>query len=127
MKLRLQSNSVRLRLKRGEVDQLVKNGRVEEKITFGSERGDFFHYVLESSSTLEIPRAILKSKEVLVQIPSESVARWASSDEVGIEAIQAAGNDVELQVLIEKDFACLNGTDEQNIDTFAHPLAGTKC
>jgi hypothetical protein len=126
MKLRLQSNSVRLRLKRGEVDKLVEAGRVEEIITLGRGRDDVFRYVLESSDTLAEPRAILKNKEVLVQVPSGAVARWASSDEVSIEATQPV-NDGELQVLVEKDFACLNGTEEQNIDTFVHPLAGTKC
>jgi hypothetical protein len=125
MKLRLQSNSVRLRLKRGEVEKLVEAGRVEEAIAFGP--GDVFRYILESSDTLAAPRATLKNSEMLVRIPSHAIAHWASTDEVGIEAIQSTGGGPELQVLVEKDFACLNGTDEQNIDTFDNPLAGTKC
>jgi hypothetical protein len=32
-----------------------------------------------------------------------------------------------LQVLIEKYFACLDKPDEENVDTFPNPLAGTKC
>lgn len=125
MKLRLQSNSVRLRLKRAEVGQLVKIGRVEEIITLG--RNDVFRYALETSNTVTTPRATLKDKEMLIQISAREAARWASDDEVGMEGMQAVGDGVELQVLIEKDFACLNGTDEQNADTFANPLAGTKC
>ena len=38
MKLRLQSNSIRLRLKRGEVMQLIKDNIVEETIAFGKTR-----------------------------------------------------------------------------------------
>ncbi len=127
MKLRLQANSLRLRLKRGEVDQLVETGRVEETIAFGRGRDDAFRYILESSDSLAAPRVTLKNREVLVQVPSRAVAHWASSDEVGIEAMQSNGDGSELQILVEKDFACLNGTDEQNVDTFANPLAGTKC
>lgn len=127
MKLRLQSNSIRLRLKRGEVEQLAKTGCVEEKIIMGNEIEDIFHYILESSSAVSAPLAILQKKGILVQVPVETVARWATSDDVGIEAIVSVGNHGELQVLIEKDFACLNGPEEQNVDTFPNPLAGTKC
>jgi hypothetical protein len=127
MKLRLQSNSVRLRLKRAEVAQLVKTGRVEEVITMGGSRDDVFRYILEASNTVSTPRATLKNREVLVQVSAREVARWESGDEVGMEATQLVGDGVELQVLIEKDFACLNGTNEQNVDTFANPLAETKC
>jgi len=126
MKLRLQSNSVRLRLKRGEVEQLVRIGRIEEKIIFGDVENDAFHYVLETSSTISVPLARCQAHSILVQVPVEIASRWALSDEIGIETVQAAG-DKNLQILIEKDFACLNGTEQKNIDTFPHPLSGTKC
>jgi hypothetical protein len=127
MKLRLQSNSIRLRLKRHEVEQLTKTGRVEEKIIMGSGIDDTFQYVLESSSAISTPRALLRKKGILIEVPVSAVSRWASGDDVGIEASLPTGDQGQLQVLIEKDFACLNGTEEQNFDTFPHPLAGTKC
>jgi hypothetical protein len=127
MKLRLQSNSIRLRLKRGEVDQLVRAGRVEEEIVFGPGRGGTLKYVLETSPILPAPTALLHKDSVLVQVPMKTAIQWASGPEIGIEEIQASGDGATLQILIVKDFACLNGTDEQNIDTFPHPLAGTKC
>jgi hypothetical protein len=125
MKLRMQANSIRLRLKQREVDQLVQTGRVEEKIAFGSEGA--FHYVLESSHAVPTLQATLRDTGILVQVPAKSVLHWASSDEVGIEVHQSAGHGEELQLLIEKDFACLNGSDAQNADTFPNPLAGAKC
>jgi hypothetical protein len=127
MKLRLQSNSIRLRLKRGEVAQLARTGCVDEKIIMGSNAEDIFHYVLESSHAVSTPQAILRKNGMQVQLPAETVSRWASSNDVGIEALLPVGNQCQLQVLIEKDFACLNGPEEQNIDTFPNPLAGTKC
>jgi hypothetical protein len=127
MKLRLQSNSIRLRLKRGEVAQLAMAGCIEEKIVMGSEPNDIFHYVLESSHAVSKVEAHLRDRGVLVQVPVETVIRWAEGDDVGIEAKLPIGNQGHLQVLIEKDFACLDGTDEQNADTFPNPQAGTKC
>jgi hypothetical protein len=127
MKLRLQSKSIRLRLKRAEVEHLVKTGCVEEKIVFGSGAGDSFTYVLEASPSVSAPQAHLIKNGILVQVPAESASRWAASDVVGIEAILTVGDGERLQVLVEKDFACLNGSEEQNVDTFPNPLAGTKC
>jgi hypothetical protein len=126
MKLRLQSNSIRLRLKRGEVDQLAKIGRVEEKVVLGAGADKVFCYVLEASDEFASPQASLTNCGLHVGISRKSAAKWATGDDVGIEAIMPAG-DQKLQVLIEKDFACLNGPEEQNIDTFPNPLAGTKC
>jgi hypothetical protein len=125
MKLRLQSNSIRLRLKQKEVALLATTGCVEEKIITGAGPDDVFHYVLESSHAVSAPHACLKKNGLLVQVPLERAIRWANSDEVGIEALVEVGGNQQLQVLIEKDFACLDGTDEQNADTFPHP--GTKC
>jgi hypothetical protein len=127
MKLRLQSNSVRLRLKRGEVDQLAKTHRVEEKIVMGAGPDDAFHYVLEAAHNISAPQAQLKERGILVRIPVETVVRWATGSEVGIEVKLPAGDSCQLQVLVEKDFACLDGTDGENADTFPNPLAGTKC
>ncbi len=127
MKLRMQANSLRLRLKQAEVEQLVQKGCVEEKIPFGSANGGVFHYVLESSHAVSSARAVLKDNGILVQVPASTVSHWASSDEIGIEASQGAAKDDTLRVPIEKDFACLNGSDAQNADAFPNPLAGSTC
>jgi hypothetical protein len=127
MKLRVQSNSIRLRLKRAEVDQLAKVGQVQETLILGSTDDDLFVYTLESSAKAFAIQATLQKNRILIEVPAQTAARWATGDEVGLEAMLSVGGGRELQVLIEKDFACLNGTDEQNRDTFPNPLAGTKC
>jgi hypothetical protein len=126
MKIRLQCNSVRLRLKRSEVEQFARTGRVEERITFGEGVGDSLLYLLEIAE-VPAPQARLTANGVIVQVPSDAAGRWASGSDVGMEGTQAAGEKGCLHVLVEKDFACLDGTDEQNADTFPHPLSGTKC
>ena len=126
MKLRLQFNSIRLRLKRTEVDYLAKSGRLEENIVAGAGPKDVFRYVLESSTTVTATVAQWEDKGLVVIVPSETLQRWAHREDVGIEAKLAAGSET-LTVLIEKDFACLDRSDADNADTFPHPLAGTKC
>jgi len=127
MKLRLQFNSIRLRLKRSEVEQFVQTGRVEEKISFGDGAGNILHYVLETADGISSPHAAFTAGGILVRVPLEIALPWATGNEISIESDQPAGKQTRLRILIEKDFACLDGTEEQNFDTFPNPLAGSKC
>jgi hypothetical protein len=122
VKLRLQFNSIRFRLKRSEVEQFSRTGRVEEKISLGTGNDEAFRYILESTDAVSTPMAVLTPRAVMVQVPPETVMRWASTDQIGIEGQQAVDNQTSLRILIEKDFACIDGTDEQNADTFPNPL-----
>jgi hypothetical protein len=126
VKLRLEFNSIRFRLKRSEVEKFARTGRVEEKIIFGSGDEKTFRYVLESDDSVSSPSATLTPCAVIVQVPPEAVTRWASSDQIGIESEQLVEHQTSLRILIEKDFACIDASDEQNADTFPNPLAG-KC
>jgi hypothetical protein len=129
VKLRLQANSVRLRLKQGEVDRLVEKGTVEESIRFFP-GGEMLSYRLELSDSATIASARFQAHEIVVELPASAARKWAADPaQVSLEALQPPGADAAraLAILVEKDFACLDGTDEQNADTFPHPLAGTKC
>jgi hypothetical protein len=123
VKLRLQLNSIRFRLKQSEVEQFVRTGRVEEKIISGNGDEGIFSYVLESVDSVSSSRATLKPRAIIVQVPPDAVMRWASTDQIGIEDDQPVDNQTSLRILIEKDFACIDGTDEDNTDTFPNPLA----
>lgn len=127
MKLRLQHNSIRLRLKRNEVKQIAETGWLEERIVCGADPEQVLTYVLEATEKVTTPCAHLSATAVRVQAPIDIVRRWASGSDIGIDYAYSVGSGEELRILIEKDFACLDGTDEQNFDTFPNPLVGTKC
>jgi hypothetical protein len=127
VKLRLQFNSIRFRLKRREVEQLARTGRVEERILIGSGDDETFDYVLESTAAVSSPRATVTARGVVVQVPAHEVMKWASTDQTGIEGRQSVDSESSLRILVEKDFACIDGTDQENADTFPNPLAGLKC
>jgi hypothetical protein len=126
MKLRLQFNSIRLRLKRSEVEQFFHTGRVEERIMCGTGDQESFHYLLEATDTVSSPKGWIAPAGVVVQVPKADALNWVLTDKIGIEGEQAIDHQASLRILIEKDFACLDGTDEQNADTFPNPVAG-KC
>ena len=105
------------------MEQFIRTGRLEEKIISGSGDDGTFCYVLESTGAVSAPRATLTPRVITVQVPPDAVTRWASTDQIGIEGEQSVDNQVNLRILIEKDFACIDGTDEENADTFPNPLA----
>jgi hypothetical protein len=115
MKLRLHSNTLRLRLSQSEVSRLAETGHVEESIQFASGRA--LSYIIESGSAAEIS-ATFDGTRVRVLLPANVAKAWIRSDQTGIEG----GTDT-LRVLIEKDFVCLHQPGPEDADAFPNPLA----
>ena len=120
MKLRIRDNSVRVRLTRGEVDDLRDNGVVSSRTGFPGSRE--FQYRVESSPASVIPGAFISDNVVTVRLPETTVLAWANSEQVSIAGEQRLDDGEQLMILVEKDFACLaprKGEDES--DMFEHP------
>jgi len=124
MKLRIRDNSIRLRLSRSEVDRLRDDGIVKARTTFPG--GREFRYDVESSPAAIRPGAFLSDGRLTVSLPESAVTAWADSDQVSIHGEQQHEDGDMLDVLVEKDFACLaprEGEDES--DMFPNPAAGS--
>src|SRR4051794_38897718 len=113
MKLRLQGNSLRLRLGRSEVANLRDRGAVEEIVAF--QLGGKLTYRIQSHAKAETLRAEFETGRITVSVPIGTADAWATSDEVGLYA-----QDGGLKIAIEKDFRCLTRTEEEP-DAFPHP------
>jgi hypothetical protein len=120
MKLRIQGNSLRLRLSQSEVAQFSKTGFVEDSIQFAP--GTSFSYALESMSKLSAPQALFSNGWLRVQIPGVEATKWACSDRVSLSGDQPLESGKSLAILIEKDFQCLHGGGERDPDAFPNPL-----
>jgi hypothetical protein len=124
MKLRIHGNSIRLRLSQTDVAQFRDTGSVESAIDFGGDGGRLT-YRLESDENSRQVSVSFNDGEIVISLPKETAVNWAHSDEVGIEADrQLNDGNGALQILIEKDFACLNprpGNEDAN--AYPHPLA----
>jgi hypothetical protein len=123
MKLRLRGDSIRIRLRQHQLQQLLNSGAVSETTTFGphSELKCILAVGGNQVSTT------FQSGELKVLIPHGQIQQWATTDQVGITADQPIGDGRMLRILIEKDFACRDGaSDESQEGAFENP-AGTKC
>lgn len=119
MKLRIQGDSVRLRLSRSEVEVFAAVGRVADAVHFGSRHT--LTYVLKID-LCDAMHADFGDGTLTVFVPQTWAQTWASSDRVGFEESQAMDEGRTLRLLVEKDFDCLHKRPDED-DLFAHPLA----
>ncbi|HEU5021648.1 MAG TPA: hypothetical protein VFT60_07145 [Bryobacteraceae bacterium] len=117
MKLRIQDDSLRLRLTRGEVDDVSQGRAVKRTIHFTG--GRTLQYIVTGSAADASPRAVFSGDAIRVSLPESRVKAWAASDEVGIE-----GQDGAIRILVEKDFQCLHPDALAEPGAFPNPLAG---
>ena len=127
MKLRIRDNSVRLRLTRGEVDAVQETGVIRSQTGFPG--GREFRYCVESSPASVNRAAFFSDNEINIRLPEPMVLAWATTDQVSMQGEQVLDDGSKLQILVEKDFACLAPRDGENeSDMFAHPDAdGSQC
>ena len=123
MKLRIKSNSIRLRLLRSEVEQFAKAGQISEEIEFGTDRSSYLRYSLVTSPEAETISARFRGNEISIVVPVAIAKNWTSSDEVGIESEQPIGSE-SLKILVEKDFECIDRPDDPDrADAYPNPNA----
>jgi Family of unknown function (DUF7009) len=123
MKLRIQGNSLRLRLSQSEVAQFSKTGFVEDCVQFAP--GVSFAYTLESCSSINAPQASFQNGWLKFQVPASTCMEWFTTDQVGISADQPLESGKSLSILIEKDFQCLHGGEQRDPDAFPNPIEET--
>ena len=122
MKLRIRGNTLRLRLSRGEVNDLAERGEVREAIAFGMAPAERLGYAIVASDSAAVTSARLSGGSVEVLVPRALARQWATSETVGFEATQPVSEGQSLQILVEKDFACLTPrTGEDDTDAFPNP------
>lgn len=118
MKLRIRGNSLRLRLLRGEVAQLRASEKVSETINFGNST---LTYTLQISDSVTEISADFRNDEIAVSLPKELARQWIETEQVGLETAQDIPGAESLNILIEKDFICLDRPhDPDNADAYAH-------
>jgi len=125
VKLRIRDNSVRLRLQRGEVNALCDVGSVTAHTGFPG--GGVLRYSIECAPLGKQAEAILADNSITVRLPELLVHSWARSTQVSITGEQQLDDGTVLQILVEKDFACLAPrAGEDQSDMYPHPSAAGK-
>lgn len=119
MKIRIEDNSVRYRLRRSEVDTLTEKGSLWATVNFPEGQ---FTYGLQAIEGLADLQAVYEDGSIIIQIPKQWVKTWPGSPQIGFET-DLKWNGVTLHLLIEKDFVCLDRDIASQSDQYPNPKA----
>lgn len=106
MKLRINENSIRLRLTPDEVEKVSKGEKVSSLVELLNGQ---FCYELRAGSVWSAETA---GPSIYISIPQTEVLDWAENSKVGFEQRFENG----LLLLIEKDFQCLHPRKHEQED-----------
>ncbi len=113
MKVRIKGNTVRYRLVKNEVKQLRELGFVEEETNFPSQK---LVYRLETKDHISQLEADFSGQKIVLYIPKSEAEIWYDTDRITYK------NTFEgLTLLLEKDFVCLDHSDEDQSDNYPNP------
>jgi len=122
MKLRIRSNSIRLRLDSKDLAELTQRGRVVDVLRFGPGSHHTFTYaVVVGTAPPGRPHAHYYAGLLVVTIDRDDAAAWSEGNQIGFDLEQAVEGGT-VRMILEKDFACLDRpAGEESEDTWAFP------
>lgn len=106
MKLRLEENSLRLRLSEAEVHQFDATGQVAYTIAFGPGPGQTLVYALErlpETSPATTVQVRYEAGALSVEVPAAVARNWINTENIGFKAQVLVAEGQELRILVEKD------------------------
>ncbi len=115
MKLRVHGNSIRLRLRRSEVERFGQDGLLEESLTIGA--GKLGYKLVRTD--VDSVQADFESGVVCIYLPAAEADAWVSGNEVGIYAKTST-----VDVILEKEFRRTSQKSEFDEDLYPNPRAG---
>lgn len=121
MKIRIKGDSVRIRLSKSEIDSFGKEGFITDKTRFPN--GTAFDYGLIVKHDITSLQAEFQQTGIFILVPQHWSDEWVATQRVGFESRLPLMEGGELYLLIEKDFQCLDNTDEDQSDMYPNPLA----
>ena len=124
MKLRIRSNSVRVRMDRRDLAELVDQGQVIDALRFAPGGASTVTYaVTVGAAPSGRPRADYAAGLLVITIDRGDAEAWAEGDLVGFDHEQAVESG-SVHVILEKDFACLDrpaGDEAEDAWAFPNP------
>jgi hypothetical protein len=109
MKLRLEENSLRLRLSEDEVRHFAATGQVSYTLVFGSAPGQTLRYSLERLPETALATAVhvrYEAGALAVEVPATIAHNWTETENIGFKAHVLVAEGQELRILVEKDLDC---------------------
>lgn len=105
---------MRYRLTRTDVDRLDKEGYLEEQSNFA---GNPLIYALQLTEGKVLTSSFINNK-ITLSMSHKMIAEFIQTDKVGF-----SNHDGDMDLLVEKDFTCLDNVAEDQSDNYPNPIA----
>ena len=108
MKLRIEDDTLRLRLSEGEVREFAATGRVAAVVHFGPGPGQRLMYALERAAISEAAavRVRYDGGGLTVVVPHDVAVAWTTTEQNGFSENLPLAETQRLRILVEKDLDC---------------------
>ena len=116
MKLRCTHNSIRLRLRKSDLESLKQDGIIQESVQLSPQVS--FSFTLKITTQQESISVDMQDANLIINLPDMQANSWMNSSQIGIEQSQSIDTQQKLHILIEKDFPCKDRPEEDKSDTF---------
>lgn len=120
MKIRIKENSVRFRLTPTEVKKFCTEGEIQETTQFSTST---FKYGVKQKQ-IDHLQVDFNNNAITLYVPKSFAKDWYDNEVVGIDHHGQLANGGTFFLLLEKDFACLDNTHEDQTDKYPNPKAG---
>jgi len=117
MKIRIHNNSLRYRLRQPDVELFKTEGTVTETISFGNAA---LHFSLTKTPSSEI-QLTHSNNITTILVPARIAENWTDTEAVGFDAMLTLQDGVLMKILVEKDFKCIDGNEEDQVGTYPNP------
>jgi hypothetical protein len=118
MKIRIKGNSLRLRLSKTDVARITTVGYLEERTLFGPRT---FIYALQRTEEGDGLTADFDGGKITMYVPQDMIVDWEVNDIVTFENTMQVSDSESLHLLLEKDFQCIDQTEEDQADNYVNP------
>lgn len=120
MKLRIKGPSIRLRLTQSKVAGFAETGFWQETTPMP---GGTLTYKLLRSAEANGLEASWEAGMLTLLVSDSAAAAWATTEEISMRGEITLESGEVLKLLVEKDFACLDNTEEDQSDNYPNPHA----
>lgn len=120
MKIRIKGNCIRYRLTKTEVETFCKTGYFEETTNFGTKK---LTYALQAKQDIETLDAEFSGDKITMFLATQKSKDWHTTNQIGFSHKAQKEDAIELSILLEKDFVCMDETVEDQSDNYPNPKA----
>lgn len=116
MKIRLEQDSIRLRLRKSEIAQLRNEAWLRNSVHLPG--GMEFGWELSIKEHFPDLHAEYAENSIRIILPAETARNWIETELVGLEMYLPYAGGGSLHVVVEKDFPCKDRPEENKADFF---------